>query len=267
MLTIATCQHPASGDIEANLGEIRKQIRMAAAQGADIVHFFECNLSGYAGTDIMEIDPEKARTLKRSLDTVRKDAAAYGTWVITGSHCFENSTSKPYNSLYVLNNKGDIVGRYDKRLLTGLQGDEEHKYYTPGEKPLVFSIKGIRCGLLICHEWRYPELYREYYKLKTRVIFQSWYDGNQSYTQYINEGKELGELITGYVRGNAANNHLWISASNTSSRESSFPAFVVRPDGRVLHRLARNRPGILISRIDTEQVFNDPSARNRKKFI
>ncbi len=84
--------------------------------------------------------------------------------------------------------------------------------------------------------------------------------GNSNYTF---SGWDLGNknksLILGTVKGNAANNHLWISGSNTSKKESSFGSFVVQPDGRILHSLRRNYAGILISKIDPNQKFADPS--------
>lgn len=76
---------------------------------------------------------------------------------LTGDH-------KPHNSLYIINATGSIVDRYDKRFCAG---DPEESagglvHYTPGDHLSVFTINGIRCGALICHDYRYPELYREY---------------------------------------------------------------------------------------------------------
>jgi predicted amidohydrolase len=201
-LTIATCQHPVGADIKSNLTAIVKLVRSAKSQEADMAHFSECNLTGYAGLDFKEI----------------------------------NRGDKP-----VINDRGEIQDRYDKRLLAGTGVEMEYLHYAPGKRPVVFNIHGVNCGLLICHEWRYPELYREYKRLKVDILFQSWYDGNLSSSKYRSEGKELGELITGTVRGNAANNYLWISGSNICKRESCFPGFVVRPDGKVLGKLVRNR--------------------------
>ena len=267
MITIATCQHAVDADINTNLSAILKQIKFARRKGAEIAHFPECSLSGYAGEEFQEIDREKYPILRNALDRICKQAGSLGIWVILGSHTFEMGQDKPFNSLYVINDKGKIHDRYDKRLLTGIHGDMEQMHYQQGIKPVVFHIHGIACGLLICHEWRYPELYREYYRMKVRLLFQSWYDGNLSQEMYLREGKELGELITCTVRGNAASNYLWISASNTCKKESSFPSFVVRPDGRILQKLARNRAGVLLSRIDTNEVFTDPSAYNRERLM
>ncbi|MFC2098532.1 carbon-nitrogen hydrolase family protein [Bacteroidota bacterium] len=267
ILTIGTCQHPVYADVKRNLSLIRKQMRYASLQNADIVHFSECNLSGYAGIDFNQINRQEYSILQESVLDIRGLVANLGIWVILGSHHFEQGMKKPFNCLYLIDNKGEIVDRYDKRLLAGLHGDRDPEYYFPGKGPVVFRISGFKCGLLICHEWRYPELYREYFKMNVDIIFQSWYDGNLSREQYETMGRELGELIPGTVRGNAASNYLWVSVSNNSRKESSFPSMMVQPDGRVLHKLHRNRAGVLISRIDGKQVFVDPSSDNRSRII
>ena len=265
-LTIATCQHPVGADIESNFAAIVKLVRSAKSQEADIAHFSECNLTGYAGLDFKEIDRNDIPVINDALEQLKGLAANLKIWLIIGGHHFENDGLKPYNSLFLINDKGEIQNRYHKRLLAGTGVEMEHLHYAPGKRPVVFNIHGVNCGLLICHEWRYPELYREYKRLKTDLLFQSWYDGNLSPAKYRSEGKELGELITGTVRGNAANNYLWISGSNTSKKESCFPGFVVRPDGKVSGKLTRNRSGILISKIDLEKSFADPSGHLRESL-
>lgn len=50
-LRVATCQFPVSGSISENADWIRRQMRQAHQQQADVVHFSEVALSGYAGVD------------------------------------------------------------------------------------------------------------------------------------------------------------------------------------------------------------------------
>jgi len=266
-LTIATCQHDVCGEIKVNLYAIRNLMKRAGLQGADIIHFPETSLSGYAGVDFPLIRKKDNEQLQVALSNICELAGHLRLWVIIGSHHFEEGIKKPFNSLYVINDRGKIAHRYDKRLLTNYGDELDVNHYMPGKEPVVFNLNGIKCGLLICHEWRYPELYREYYKKKAKVIFQSWYDGNHSKSEYEKSGKYLGELIPGTVRGNAANNHMWISGSNTSRKESNFPAFIIRPDGRIHNKLKRNKQGVLISRIDVEQEYYDPSRPWRDRVM
>ena len=250
--------------MQSNTSYIQMQMRIARSRGADIAHFSECCLSGYAGMDFDHF-PDRDQ-LVGSLQQIQDTARVLNLWLIVGSHHYEAGIQKPYNSLYLINPEGEIAERYDKRLLTGGTTGWDQHYYSPGRQPVTFSLNGIPCGLLICHEWRYGELYRQYERLGCELIFQSWYDGNMTYPEYQDKGQNLGEVIIGTVRGNAANNHLWISASNTSKKESCFPGFVVRPDGSISDRLRRNETSVLITAIDTSQHFEDPSGHHRDKL-
>jgi deaminated glutathione amidase len=264
-LIIATCQFPVSADIKRNASYILRQMAEAKEKGADVSHFPESSLSGYAGTDFKRFNSRAETRLPGFLKKIMKRSSELKIWTIVGSHHFEGNHKRPYNCLWLIDNKGKIINRYDKRFCTGKAGELEHAYYKPGQKAVQFKIKDFICGVLICHEWRYPELYREQKQLGTQVLFQSWYDGNLSTTEYKKQGKELGSLITGAVRGYAANNYLWISASNTSERESCFAGFVVRPDGKIRHQLKRNVTGMLISKINSNTKFADPSGPWRKR--
>lgn len=262
IIKVATCQFAVGADIRKNFSAIKKQVKTAAQNNADIVHFSECCLSGYGGFDFEKYLPETEKQIQKSISEIQKQAKTHKIWVIFGTYYFERKSNKPFNSLFVIDNNGKIKHRYNKRLLSEFDMD----WYTAGKEPGVFEINGIKCGLLICHEWRYPELYRQYYHLGVELLFQSWYDGNYNEEEYQSEGKNLGEVIPGFVRGNAANNKLWISAANTSKKQSSFPAFVCRPDGSILNKLKRNVTGVLLSKIDINQKFIDLSSHLRDRL-
>lgn len=262
-LKVATSQFAVSSSVSKNISTIKRQIKSAAENKADIIHFCECSLSAYGGIDFTEYTKEANSEIKKGIQNICTLAQQYNIWVIFGTHFFEGEMLKPFNCLFVINNLGEIVTRYDKRFLAQF----DLNWYSAGDQPGVFEINGIKCGLLICHEWRYPELYRQYYKLGVELIFQSWYDGNLSEEEYQNEGKNMGEVIPGFVRGNAANNKLWISASNTCKKQQSYPAFLCRPDGVVQGKLKRNTTGILISEIDFSKEYNDLSSHLRNTAI
>lgn len=263
ILKIATSQFAVNSDIEKNLSIIKRQINTAAMKGAHLIHFCECSLSAYGGIDFPNYSEENTQQIQKGIAKICELAQLHNIWVIFGSHIFEGEIEKPFNSLFVINNKGKIEHRYDKRFLAQFDLD----WYSAGKKPGLFEINGIKCGLLICHEWRYPELYRQYYKLGVNILFQSWYDGNYSEQEYLEEGKNLGEVIPGFVRGNAANNKLWVSAANTCKKQQGFPAFVCRPDGFITGKLKRNTTGILFSEIDFSKEYIDLSSHLRDEVI
>ena len=157
-LVVAACQFPVSGNIKKNLSFILKLAADAQKNGADLAHFSESSLSGYAGTDFKDFAEQDEALLKRSLEWITELSAKLKIWVIVGSHHFEGDNEQPYNCLWLIDDSGSIVNRYNKRFCTGRSGELEHYYYKAGKSPVQFTIKGITCGMLICHEWRYSEL-------------------------------------------------------------------------------------------------------------
>lgn len=54
-LIIATCQFCVSGDFRKNASYLLRQMAEAKEKGAEIAHFPESRLSGYAGTNFKSI--------------------------------------------------------------------------------------------------------------------------------------------------------------------------------------------------------------------
>jgi predicted amidohydrolase len=266
-IRISVCQHSLSDSIEENYRIIKSQLAGSANLDADIVHFPECNLTGYAGVEFLEYPGNNNSIVEEYLGLIMDMAKELSLWVIIGSYWYREGLTLPYNSLFVINPSGKIECRYDKRLLTAGDSGDDIDYFSPGGEPVTFFINGIKCGLLICHEWRYPELYREYKSLGAELIFQSWYDARVDPEEYRISGSGHGSLIIGSVRSNAANNYLWISGSNASNRESSIGSFLIQPDGSVQSKLPRNKRGLLIAELNTLRRFIDPSRHNRERFL
>jgi len=263
-LKIATAQFEVSANIKRNRDKIIKLIIEASEQSVEVIHFSECCLSGYPSIDFIKCfnDPE----ITSSLSQIRAQAAASNIWVIIGTHYYQSLESKPFNSLLVFNNKGEEVCRYNKRILAGSPNESDQAHFQAGSNASYFFIKGIKCSLVICHEWRYPEIFRECHNNDVQVVFHSFYDGNLSNAEYHATGEELGELIMGSQRGNAANNYLWLSSSNTCKSEQVYPSSLIRPDGSIQGRATRNKEGVIISEINLDDKFIDPSYYGRKRL-
>lgn len=60
---------------------------------------------------------------------------------------------------------------------------------------------------------------------------------------------------------------MMVSGSNTSKKESCFPSFIARPDGRIAAKLERNKAGVLIFTVDMNKQFEDPSYFGRQRFV
>ncbi len=272
-LIIATCQFPVSSDVHRNAAYVLKQMRQAKARGAQVVHFCESALSGYPGVDLRSFEDYDWSVLRFCSKLVLALARELRLWVLLGSSHPLTGSRKPHNSVYVINSRGEIVDRYDKRFCAGDRSGRngELAHFSPGDHPCLFTVNGIRCGVLICHEYRYPELYREYKRKGAQVIFHSYHAGNMSprrrtmmraqvgaANHELNRSDTLpGITMPASMQAAAGSNHVWFSCSNTSARESCWPAFFVRPDGVITGKLRLNTAGVLISAVDTKLKLYD----------
>jgi len=257
IITIASCQFPVAGDIRANAEWIRRQMTEAAENNADIVHFSECALSGYAGTDFFTFDDYDWGLLKDKTLDIMALAAKLGIWVVLGSSHPLTLPNKPHNCLYLITPEGRLADRYDKRF--GTEGDLQ--YYTPGDRSVLFTLNGVRCALLICFDLRFPEVYRDLYKQGVQCIFQSFYNARQT-------GQSVhSQIMRQTMQTHAACNHFWISMTNSSAWFSPYPSCFIQPDGRIIDQMEDHKEGFILNQVDTSETFYDPSAPFREMAI
>lgn len=255
-IRIASCQFPISSDIMENLRWIEKQLIEAKLNKADIVHFPECALSGYPGADMESLSDFDWKGLHLATDSILVLARTLKIWIILGSIHPLSGSNKPHNCLYLINPAGEIQDRYDKRFCTS--GDL--KFFTPGDHFVNFKLNGVNCGLLICYDIRFPELYREYRKSGTDVIFQSFYNARQG------KGSIHPIIMHVTAQARAATNYFYMSLTNSSAPES-WPCYFITPDGLVRNKLEKNVPGILISEVDLGEKYYDASKAYRSDAI
>lgn len=285
VLRVATCQFPVGADSRANGARVVRQLRLAAGRGATVAHFPEGALSGYAGVDFPSFGGFDWPGLADVTGGILEEARRLGLWVILGSAHRLSGEHRPHNSLYVIDDRGSVVERYDKRFCSGdpasRSGDLAH--YSPGNHSAVWEINGVRCGALICYDYRFPELYREYRRQGVQVMFHSFHAGNVSRAVITAIGDRIGPdlahlnrsathtypgiTMAAAMTAAAASNHVWISCPNSSAPESCWPAFFVRADGITTGRLRRNVAGVLISTVDTDEPLYDSTADWRQRAL
>ena len=76
---------------------------------------------------------------------------------------------KIYNTARVFDRAGACIAEYDKTHPFTPMG--EHEVYTPGNHLVTFTLDSVRCGLLICYEVRFPELWRTLALRGAQVMF------------------------------------------------------------------------------------------------
>jgi predicted amidohydrolase len=257
VVKVATCQFAVGANVRRNGSQIVRQIEQAKRQRADVVHFSETALTGYAGTDYKSWEGFDWDAVTVETERIQQVARTKKVWVILGSAHRLTEPNQPHNSQYVIDPEGRIVERYDKRFCTG----QDLRHYSCGDHLSTFTINGIKCGLLICYDVRFPELYRAYKKLDVQLIFQSFYNARKL------SATILTEIMKPTTRARAATNYFWISANNSSGYYQCWSSFLTQPDGVVVKSLPRHRAGVMVNTVDTTKSFYDSSARFRDQAM
>eukprot|EP00753_Platysulcus_tardus_P007267 PLAT1501.1.p1 GENE.PLAT1501.1~~PLAT1501.1.p1 ORF type:complete len:282 (+),score=101.01 PLAT1501.1:44-889(+) len=146
------------GDVAANLAAAEAAIM--AATPADLYVLPELTTVGYnpellAKTvhSLAESIPGRSFRFFSDLAIRREAAICYG---------FPRARKDGGISICqaVVDKHGSLLIAYDKMHLCSFGVCSEKALFTPGTKPAVFSLCGVRIGLLICYDFRFPELAR-----------------------------------------------------------------------------------------------------------
>ncbi len=68
---------------------------------------------------------------------------------------------KYFISQAVINPEGEIVTVYSKQHMAQFGNSMEKEYFTRGDQTVSFEINGVKLGMIICYDMRFPELTRK----------------------------------------------------------------------------------------------------------
>jgi predicted amidohydrolase len=167
-LRIATAQFEnASGDKAYNLAMIRKLSEKAAHQGAQVVAFHECSITGY--TFARHLSKEQMLALAEyipsgdSIQVLTQIARDYDIVVLAG--LFEKDQQDRLFKAYVCVGKDGLIAKY-RKLHPFI-----NPHLLPGDQYVVFDLFGWKCGILICYDNNVVENVRATALLGADVIF------------------------------------------------------------------------------------------------
>lgn len=166
-VVFAAVQLNSQADEAQNLGRAGELVAEAARRGARAVVLPE----SFA---LMGHDEEDKRALAEDLDEgsgpimamLRSTAQRHGVWLVAGGLPERSGDrDRPYNTCAVVDPQGTLVARYRKIHLFDVELADGTRYResastTPGASPVVADVAGLRLGLSICYDLRFPELYR-----------------------------------------------------------------------------------------------------------
>ncbi|MEJ7770230.1 MAG: nitrilase family protein [Chitinophagaceae bacterium] len=167
-LKIATAQFEnKSGDKSYNLQVIDKIAGNAAAEGAKIIAFHECSLTGYSFarelTREQLLDLAEPIPAGESIQQLIAIAVKHDIAILAG--LFEKDEQEIIYKGYVCVDKTGLVAKY-RKLHPFI-----NPHITPGDRYCVFELNGWKCGILVCYDNNIIENVRATNLLGADIIF------------------------------------------------------------------------------------------------
>jgi predicted amidohydrolase len=155
-IRVAACQiDPQLGEVDRNLEHIERVVAEAAAAGARLVVLPEAAVTGYVFENLDEALTVAQRAVAVAEQRLADAAVGNGVALIVGT--LEAEAREVFNTALIFTGDGRRF-RYRKMHLPYLGVD---RFATPGpDAPEVYDLAGMRVGVLICYDLRFPEAAR-----------------------------------------------------------------------------------------------------------
>jgi predicted amidohydrolase len=289
-LTLATCQTgpiQRSASRSETVDRLIAMLERAADAKAELAVFPELALTTFFPRwrieDPAEIDAFYEQSMpgpqtQRIYDAARKlkigFALGYAELVREGNQ------NRRYNTTDLVGPDGRFIGRYRKIHLPGSEKPEagmtltlERLYFEPGDLGFpVFDYAGVRVGLAICNDRRWPETYRMLCLNGAEVVLIGY-----NTPSMLDEAPELDHLRVFHsqlaMQAGAYQNTVWIAAAAKAGFEDGQMQIggscIIAPTGEIAARTISMEDEVIVHRanldlIATCQKVNFDFARYRR---
>ncbi len=258
ILRAAVVQTNATGDVAHNIERCTALIRQAAADGATFIQTPEVtNMIPATGDDLFRLihdeDDDPALSELCSL------TAELGITLHIGSLALKSEDpDRAANRGFLIDSKGRITARYDKIYMFEADLGDKGKYreaarYRPGDKAVLAEAAGIKIGMGICYDMRFPQLFRDLAQAGASIL-----TAPSAFT--VPTGKAHWHTL---LRARAIENGCFMIAAaqwgphggkdESAMRESYGHSLIVSPWGEVLADAGEGE-GIAIADLDLAHV-------------
>lgn len=228
------------GDIEDNLRRIKLHIDLANEEGARLIVFPECALTGYCYQTKEHALRHALPLNSKPIQDLMQECEELDCFIIVGF--LEKAGNELHNSAVCIGPKG-IVGIYRKTHLPFLGVD---RFVTAGTEPYqVYDLGGLKVGMLICFDSSFPEPCRVLSLLGADLIVlpTNWPEGAWGSAAHIPAMRAL-------------ENHIYFLSCNRVGIENMFrfigQSRLIDWNGEDLDYLDHDEEGMLLSEIEPD---------------
>ena len=251
-MKIAAVQMVSTTSVAVNLDSARRLIAEAARAGAQLVELPEyfC-LMGRADRDKLAVaEAPGDGPIQAMLSAAARE---HGVWLIGGTlPIATDDPDRVLNSNCIYAPDGTLAARYDKihlfRYDNGRERYDEGCAIRAGDVPVTVEVAGLRVGLSVCYDLRFPELYRALMHPPCDLLSVP-----AAFTHTT--GRAHWELL---LRARAVENQAYVIAPaqgglHENGRRTFGHSMVVDPWGEVLSVLPEGE-GVVLADVDPQRI-------------
>jgi len=237
-MRVAVAQiEPRLGEKERNLELVLALLDDAGRDGAELVVFPECAVSGYMFESADEATPFAEEIPGPATETVTAACRRLGVHCVFG--LLERAGDALYNAAQLVGPDG-LVGSYRKSHLPFLGVD---RFVRPGDEATVFETPLGRIAIEICYDLRFPELTRSLALQGAELVAHP--------TNWPLAARTNADF---YTRTRAAENRIYLLTANRVGRErwAEFCGWsqVCDPTGTRLAEADATEEGLFLADVD-----------------
>jgi predicted amidohydrolase len=234
-----------------NKDENKKKIRtlLDDLQGnSDLFIFPEMSLTGFTMNSAHASESIDGNS-SMFFSTLARELSAH---IMAG--IVEENEGRFYNTLLHFNRHGNLAARYRK--IHPFSYAQENLYYQGGSESVVTEAEGVKIGLSVCYDLRFPELFRQYAKQRADLIVNiaNWPDKRIDHWRALAKARAI-ENIAWFAGVNRVGSDPYASYNGCST--------LISPTGSVVTELI-TKEKIVMAELDKE--ISDQT-RSRFRFL
>ena len=192
------------GEPQKNIDNLYRMAAKAMATRPDVLLLPELWRQGFYPRPVLSYADADGHETRAALADI---AQKYQVNVVGGT--VANAIGdKVFNTSYIFDRLGHLVATYHKTHLFSPSGEADD--FTAGDSLVTFTLDGIKCGILVCYDVRFPEAARQLALDGISVLF-------------VPSAWPLKRLIhwQTLIRARAIENQLFVLACNAAGTDSS----------------------------------------------
>ena len=225
------------GNIHENITNLKAQLEdFSPGDMPDVLVLPELWTTGFYPTPISDYADENGDHIKSVLSALAKQ---YSLNIVGGTVITKND-SGIYNTCHCFDRNGNLSAVYSKTHLFSPMG--EHEHFTPGNEMAVFSIDGIKCGIAVCYDLRFPEWIRKLAMSDISILFlpAAWPKRRLAHWRILSQAR-------------AIENQMFVVTANCAGRQPTMKcaghSAIIDPWGELLAE-AGEEPALLTADLD-----------------